>query len=96
MIGLLQEVEYSTVGYAIRGRSLLLRTYFHQASGRPLAFSDQFYSLLEAFYRYLLRDKELSENRKQAYLLFLSFTKNLAQIASAGRPYKNLQKFKRT
>ena len=92
VIGLLQGVEYSSVSYAVRGRSLLLRTYFDQASGRPLTFSDQFYSHWEAFYRYVRRNRELSSSRKQAYLNFLSFTKNLAQIASAGRPYSNLAK----
>ncbi|MCB9285354.1 MAG: hypothetical protein H6563_14890 [Lewinellaceae bacterium] len=94
VIGLLQNVVYTSVSYAVRGRSLLLRTYFDQATGRPLVFSDPFYSLLEAFYRYVRRNKELSPERKETYLNFVSFTKSLAQVATAGRPYAGLGRVK--
>lgn len=90
VIELLRDVKYSSVSYALRGRSLLLRTYFDMASGNPMVFSPEFYSHLDAFQRYLNRMKDLAPNRKKAYLKFLSFAKSLALIASGDRPASRL------
>lgn len=82
VIEILRGVRYSSVAYAVRGRSLLLRTYFDQAASREWNFSTEFYYHGEAFIRYVQRNKELSENRKQAYLNFIAFTRKIAKAAA--------------
>ena len=94
VIELLQDVKYSAVSYAVRGRSLLLRTYFDQASGDKWTFSPQFFSLLEAFQKYVKRNDELAEGKRQGYLNFLSFTKDLAQAAGKDRTNKKISRIR--
>jgi hypothetical protein len=82
VVEILRDVRYSSVAYAVRGRSLLLRTYFDQAASQGWNFSSEFYYHGEAFIRYVQRNKELSENRKQAYLNFIAFTRKIAKAAA--------------
>lgn len=90
VIELLRDVKYSSVPYALRGRSLLLRTYFDQARADKWRFSENFFYHLEAFRQYVRRNEKLSENRQSAYHHFLNFTILLAQAITLHKPVKAL------
>lgn len=90
VIELLRDVKYSSVPYALRGRSLLLRTYFDQAREDDWRFPENFFYHLEAFRQYVRRNEKLSENRQSAYHHFLNFTISLAQAITLHKPVKAL------
>ncbi|MBK6903378.1 MAG: hypothetical protein IPH04_11370 [Saprospirales bacterium] len=94
VIEMLRDVKYSSVPYALRGRSLLLRTYFDQAMRDKWRFSPEFYSHLEAFFKYVQRNKDLADTKKLGYLNLLSFTRTLAQVAGKGKTQKGLAKIR--
>lgn len=74
----LQTVHYVNVTYAVRGRSLLLRTYYEVAQ-RQEGYPQELHSHIEAFERYLKRNKRLSESKRQEYLAFVSITRALTR-----------------
>lgn len=94
VIEMLRDVKYSSVSYALRGRSLLLRTYFDQAMRDKWRFSPEFYSHLEAFLKYVQRNKELADAKKLGYLNFLSLTRALTQVAGKSKTLKTLSRIR--
>ncbi|MFZ2898900.1 MAG: hypothetical protein WA004_09775 [Saprospiraceae bacterium] len=90
VLELLRDVKYSSVAYALRGRSLLLRTYFDQARADNWRFSEAFFYHLDATKQYVRRNEKLSPNRQSAYHHFLNFTLSLAQIITQRKPVKVL------
>ena len=82
VIELLRDVHYSSAAYNLRGRSLLLRTYFDQGMAGNWVFSLQLFYHIEAFRRFLQRDKTLAASRKLGYQNLLNFTLALVQAVS--------------
>ena len=74
----LQTVHYVNVAYAIRGRSLLLRTYFEVAKTQD-GYPQELHSHIEAFERYMKRNKRLSQSKRKEYLDFVSITRALTR-----------------
>lgn len=71
VIGLIRDVEYSDVVYALSAKQILVRTYYEL--GEYLALD----SLIDSFKIFLRRNKLISKTQKREYLNFLNFVKNL-------------------
>jgi hypothetical protein len=92
VLELLRDVKYSSVAYALRGRSLQLRNYFDQAREDNWRFSEHFFYHLDATKQYVRRNEKLSQNRQSAYHQFLNFTLSLAHMLTQDKPVKALDK----
>lgn len=77
VIGLIRDVEYRDVVYALSAKQLLVRTYYEL--GETLALD----SLIDSFKIFLRRNKLISKTQKREYLNFLTFVKNLTILSSA-------------
>ncbi|MCB0623681.1 MAG: hypothetical protein KDC43_07135 [Saprospiraceae bacterium] len=79
VVGLLRDVEYMADSYKIRGRSLLLRTYYElfcRQGNYPL----ELFSHLEAFRRFLQRNRVLTDARKAGYLQLISLLRRMVRL----------------
>lgn len=77
VIGLIRDVEYNDVVYALSAKQLLVRTYYEL--GETLALD----SLIDSFKIYLRRNKMISKSQKREYLNFLNFVKNLTLLTAS-------------
>jgi len=77
VIGLIRDVEYSDVVYALSAKQILVRTYYEL--GELLALD----SLIDSFKIFLRRNKLISKSQKREYLNFLNFVKNLTILRAA-------------
>lgn len=77
VIGLVRDVEYRDVVYALSAKQLLVRTYYEL--GEILALD----SLIDSFKIFLRRNKLISKTQKREYLNFLTFVKNLTILSAA-------------
>lgn len=79
VIGLLREVQYTNDGYAVRGRSLLLRTYYEKAV-KDNYLSPELLSHLDAFRLYIRRNARLTELRKKSYFNLIAIVRRMALL----------------
>lgn len=77
VIGLIRDVEYRDIVYALSAKQLLVRTYYEL--GEILALD----SLIDSFKIFLRRNKLISKTQKREYLNFLTFVKNLTILTAA-------------
>lgn len=77
VIGLIRDVEYRDVVYALSAKQLLVRTYYEL--GEDLALD----SLIDSFKIFLRRNKLISKSQKREYVNFLNFVKNLKTLSFA-------------
>lgn len=75
VVGLLHNVELTNISYALGAKTILVGTYYALDEIRALE------SLLISFRIYVLRNKLISSQAKQACLNFLKLTKKLVYIA---------------
>lgn len=73
---LLNEVEYTDVVYNLDAKSLLLRIYY------DLDESDSLYSLIDAFKKYLMRNKLIAENKYARYLNLFKYANQAFKLKS--------------
>ncbi len=74
VLGLLTKVEYSDLRYNMGAKALLLRTYY------DLGEYDLLHSLTESTRQYLLRNKLLSETRRERYNNLFRLTRKAASL----------------
>jgi len=67
----LNEMEVLDISYELNSKSLLIMTYFEMQATGALD------SLLDSFYVYLNRHKDISKARRSLYLQMISFTRRL-------------------
>ncbi len=82
---LLNEVEYTDIVYNLDAKSLLLRTYY------DLDESDSLQSHIEAFKKYLSRNKIIAENKYARYLNLFNYA-NQAFKLKLQVPYQQKEK----
>ncbi|MCF6237235.1 MAG: hypothetical protein L3J79_00210 [Candidatus Marinimicrobia bacterium] len=82
VLDLLVKVEYTDIRYVLHAKSLLLRTYY------DLNEYEAFLSLTESFRKYLHRNAQISDSRRDGFSNLVKFTKKIFQI-------KNLLKISR-
>lgn len=70
-LNLLKDVLFTDVYYHLDSKSLLMKTYYEMEESDPL------YSLIEAFYAYLRRNKSISKYQMKSYSNFLHYAKRL-------------------
>ena len=70
----LQGVEFTDTNYHLGAKIIQLKSYYE------LDEEEAFYALLEAFKKYILRSKDLSDYRKRANANFLKIAKKVFQI----------------
>ena len=87
----LQDVEFTSATYHLGAKIIQLKSYFE------LGEENAFYALLEAFKKYLHRNKEISDFQKKANRNFLKLAKLLFQIKSGSdwQSQKTIAKKKR-
>ena len=96
VLDLLVKVEYSDIRYVLHAKSLLLRTYY------DLNEYEAFLSLTESFQKYIHRNAQISDARKNGISNLVKFTKKTFQIKNElkfSRPEKlqlELQKLQKT
>lgn len=71
----LNEMEVMDLSYELNSRVLRITTYFEMNSIEALD------SLLDSFYVYLNRRKDITQNRRDIYLNLISFTRKLISLA---------------
>ena len=81
VIGLLQEMDYENVFYALDGRWLLLKTYY--VLGEDFALE----SAARAFRIYLLRNKTIAAHTKQQYLQLIILLNKIMLIPQKDAMY---------
>lgn len=70
----LQDVEFTDTNYHLGAKILQLKSYYELNEG------EAFFALIEAFKKYILRSKDLSDYRKKANANFLKLAKKIFQI----------------
>ncbi len=70
----LQGVEFTDTNYHLGAKILQLKSYYE------LNEEEAFFALVEAFKKYILRSKDLSDYRKKANANFLKLAKKIFQI----------------
>lgn len=70
----LQNVEFTDTSYHLGAKILQLKSYYELDEG------EAFFALIEAFKKYILRSKDLSDYRKKANANFLKLAKKIFQI----------------
>ena len=70
----LQDVEFTDTNYHLGAKILQLKSYYELNEG------EAFFALIEAFKKYILRSKDLSDYRKKANANFLKLVKKIFQI----------------
>lgn len=70
----LQNVEFTDTSYHLGAKILQLKSYYELDEG------EAFFALVEAFKKYILRSKDLSDYRKKANANFLKLAKKIFQI----------------
>lgn len=78
-IDLLWSHKFVTPLFEIQGRFLLLQAYF-EALRNDDTYLDLFLAYVEAYKKFVQRDKNLADQRKKAYLLFIKYTAKLADL----------------
>ena len=73
-IQLLHQVEFTEVYYNLLVRILRLKIYFEQGDQEALLY------LLDTFRIYLLRNRQIADNRRRSALNLLRYTKKLARL----------------
>jgi hypothetical protein len=86
VIGLLQNVEYNDVVYALGSKIIMIQTYYELDEILPME------SLIDSFRIYIRRNKVMSKNLKREYINYLGFVKKLPTIYSLDR--KTIAKFR--
>ncbi|MDX1666964.1 MAG: hypothetical protein R3350_07035, partial [Saprospiraceae bacterium] len=95
VLELLTKVEYSDLRYNLGARALLLRTYYDLGEYEALR------SLRDSFKQYLLRNKLMSDSRREGYYNLFKFTHRAALLkmrvdySSAESLNKDLSRLKR-
>lgn len=79
VIGLIRDVEYSDIVYALSAKQILVRTYYEL--DEQLALD----SLIDSFKIYLRRNKLISKSQKREYLNFLNFVKSLTILRATDK-----------
>ncbi len=72
----LHNVEFTDASYHLGAKIIQLKSYFH------LNEAEAFYSLIEAFRKYILRNKGISDYRKKANNNFLKIIRRLYKLKS--------------
>ncbi len=86
----LQDVEFTDASYHIGAKIIQLKSYYE------LDESEAFYSLIEAFKKYLSRNRQTSDYRKVANMNFLRLAKAIFQYKNeADLDYEKLRKERR-
>ncbi len=80
----LQDVEFTDTNYHLGAKILQLKSYYELNEG------EAFFALIEAFKKYILRSKDLSDYRKKANANFIKLAKKIFQIK--GRSGKTADK----
>ena len=70
----LQDVEFTDTNYHLGAKILQLKSYYELNEG------EAFFALIEAFKKYILRSKDLSDYRKKANANFIKIAKKIFQI----------------
>lgn len=70
----LQNVEFTDTSYHLGAKIIQLKSYYELNEG------EAFFALIEAFKKYILRSKDLSDYRKKANANFLKLAKKIFQI----------------
>lgn len=70
----LQDVEFTDTNYHLGAKILQLKSYYELDEG------EAFFALIEAFKKYILRSRDLSDYRKKANANFLKLAKKIFQI----------------
>ena len=70
----LQNVEFTDTSYHLGAKILQLKSYYELNEG------EAFFALIEAFKKYILRSKDLSDYRKKANANFIKLAKKMFQI----------------
>jgi len=79
VLGNLNEMKVLDISYELNSKSLLIMTYFEMQE------VDALDSLLDSFYVYLNRHKDITQNRRDIYLNLISFTKRLMNLAPSDK-----------
>ncbi len=74
VISFLSKVNYDDVFYAVESRMLLMATYFENGDFDPLE------STVDAFLKFLQREKKLENFKKNAYLNFCKYLRRFIQF----------------
>ena len=86
VIGLLQNVEYNDVVYALGSKIIMIQTYYELDEILPME------SLIDSFRIYIRRNKVMSKNLKREYINYLGFVKKLPTLYSLDK--KTIAKFR--
>ena len=76
---LLRNVEFTDVFYNLDCKALLMKTFYDKNELDPL------FSLMDAFYVYLRRNKLISASNRDSYSNFLRFVKKLIKYKNSSR-----------
>ena len=74
-LALLHQVEFTEVYYNLLVRILRLKIYYEQGNHEALFY------LIDTFRIYLLRNRQIAENRRRSAVNLLRFTKKLARLS---------------